>query len=492
MIRLIIAEDEALERKALRSLVEAEFSKSIEIIAECATGRTFLETALELDPDLMLVDIEMPEMSGLEALNLLRENGLSGEALILTAYSEFDYARLAVKYQAADYLLKPISRRNFSESIRKSMERIDKKKQEVPGRNQRSQERELIWRLRHPGPEFRTNLNELSQILKMKNTPFYFHSLPLARRSGRPLLLSLKTRFDGMGCDCFGACIAGAAELIIQSREGEISPGKILNALEDNNQDSTLLPEPLLLGPHTDFGDLVREINEKSLRERESPWVPGSLSRVSLERSLGDDLVEGRLHLIHGKLANLFQYKKAVAGPGEARSYALELITVIDRRLISLFAVRFDSLDPEVLTPRLNDFSETGEVLEILDSLFCDVSRQIRQTHRTREQRLVGEIRAFLEDHSGEPPSLQEVSDRLKKSPSYISRCFRRVTGLSYKEFQIMHRMEMAKELLLTPGMTVADAAAATGFADPNYFSKAFKRETGLSPRAYADGESYK
>jgi two-component system response regulator YesN len=80
----------------------------------------------------------------------------------------------------------------------------------------------------------------------------------------------------------------------------------------------------------------------------------------------------------------------------------------------------------------------------------------------------------------------------LKKSPSYISRCFRRVTGLSYKEFQIMHRMEMAKELLLTPGMTVADAAAATGFADPNYFSKAFKRETGLSPRAYADGESYK
>ncbi len=117
MIRIMIAEDEQLERHALSTILVQELSHEDVAIVEASTGLQALQEAIEQDPDIILMDIEMPEMSGLDCLSVLRSVGVVAPALILTAYSRFAYAQKAIQVGVKDYLLKPISRDELMKSI---------------------------------------------------------------------------------------------------------------------------------------------------------------------------------------------------------------------------------------------------------------------------------------------------------------------------------------------------------------------------------------
>lgn len=127
MLKLLIAEDEALERKALRFLLNKYFSESIEIVDEVNNGRDAVDKALLLKPHIILMDIHMPIMDGLEASTSIRNNHMETEFIILTAYNHFDYAKKAIHIGVSDYLLKPFSNDEFVSSLSKVINKINSK-----------------------------------------------------------------------------------------------------------------------------------------------------------------------------------------------------------------------------------------------------------------------------------------------------------------------------------------------------------------------------
>lgn len=124
MIRLLIADDEKLEREALAELVRRRFER--EVVLEVAeNGRKAADTAVLWGADLILMDIEMPGMSGLDAARAVLAQRPSCRVIFVTAYSLFQYAHEAVHLGACDYLLKPVDPDELEASVRRAMRQIE-------------------------------------------------------------------------------------------------------------------------------------------------------------------------------------------------------------------------------------------------------------------------------------------------------------------------------------------------------------------------------
>lgn len=121
MCNLMIVEDEPMERKALRKIIEREYPEVITIVQDAKSGLEAIKLAKILKPNIILMDIGLPEMNGLEAQKEIISFLPNVETIFLTAYSDFSYIQKAIKLNAKDYLLKPVKTKDLKESIDKSL-----------------------------------------------------------------------------------------------------------------------------------------------------------------------------------------------------------------------------------------------------------------------------------------------------------------------------------------------------------------------------------
>jgi len=117
VIRVVIAEDQAMVLGALAALLEIE--EDIEVIGRAADGETALALCMEKKPDVLLTDIEMPKMSGLELAVAIRRNGLASRIIILTTFARAGYLRRALEAGASGYLLKDSPAEQLSNAVRR-------------------------------------------------------------------------------------------------------------------------------------------------------------------------------------------------------------------------------------------------------------------------------------------------------------------------------------------------------------------------------------
>lgn len=118
MYKLLIADDEAFERKAMRFILKKSFT-DIEIVEDATTGEEAVELSKKHKPDIIIMDIKMPEKSGLEAQQSISKFLPDVKTIILTAYDNFSFAQNAIRLGVVDYILKPAKPKELSESISK-------------------------------------------------------------------------------------------------------------------------------------------------------------------------------------------------------------------------------------------------------------------------------------------------------------------------------------------------------------------------------------
>lgn len=126
MYKILIVEDEALERQVLRYLLENS-TLPVKVAGEASNGKEAVTLAGDLKPDIVLMDIKMPVMDGLQVTNIIKEKNPEIEVIIITAYGKFSYSQQAIKYHVADYLLKPVQPDEMYGALKKVIDRMEKK-----------------------------------------------------------------------------------------------------------------------------------------------------------------------------------------------------------------------------------------------------------------------------------------------------------------------------------------------------------------------------
>lgn len=121
MKKILIVDDEALSCAMIREIIEDRFHQ-VGVVAEAANGRKALEKALQIQPDVVIMDIEMPIMNGMEAAKKIRDQIPECAVVFLTAYAEFEYARQAMRIGAAEFLLKPVDEEEMVTVLKKLLE----------------------------------------------------------------------------------------------------------------------------------------------------------------------------------------------------------------------------------------------------------------------------------------------------------------------------------------------------------------------------------
>lgn len=130
-MRVVIVEDEIRIREGIEGLLEM-MGGDYEFAGSAENGRTGLELIQKEQPDIVITDIRMPDMSGLEMLEEMKNQGISAKTIVLSAYSEFEYARQAMRHGVTEYLLKPVSVDEFSKAMEAMRIRIEKERSVQP------------------------------------------------------------------------------------------------------------------------------------------------------------------------------------------------------------------------------------------------------------------------------------------------------------------------------------------------------------------------
>ncbi|WJH35856.1 response regulator [Paenibacillus sp. CC-CFT747] len=156
MYKVLIADDERMVRLTLRTLIERE-AEGFTVLAEAKDGEQAYRISLEARPDVIITDIRMPGLTGLELIRSLSAHKLEPEYLVVSGHDDFGYAQAAIRSGVADYLLKPIDPAYFSHALGRIAARLNSKSGRRPSRDwmwtwkgYAEQAAEAIWGLTKP------------------------------------------------------------------------------------------------------------------------------------------------------------------------------------------------------------------------------------------------------------------------------------------------------------------------------------------------------
>lgn len=499
-MKIVLVEDENKTRNGILHMIHQFTAHQVVGLAE--NGRDGYELIQKESPDLVISDIRMPVMSGLEMLRKLWDENHRVHAILLTGYSDFEYARTALKLQVTDYLLKPLDVEEFLTTLTAVETRISHTKiQQVSAEQmivdylertgaERDPARVLLEKRIHanekteislflfsPRRMFRDRIQEMIQCLRelmeslcIENA--YVFQIPGEKQAvvlvvGTEKNRGLKKRFalkvlpdlDELGpCTCVFAKMYGLEEI-----------GKVLGQMGQKLSYAFSIPEHTIIDQ-----EIVSEIH---YREMDYPQ--------NLEYTIIRELRSGKKEKI-GVYGSRFiqEVVEQNGNPEQVREYAIRLIA-------NVFYVAKEIKEYFNQEENMKYFmemiirSETkGEVRYQLEKFFHIITQGDQEEILTENGMVMNAI-SYIRTHYKEEITLSDVARICRVTPEYLSRIFYKETGINFSPFLQNFRISLAKRMLATEDCKVYEVAEAVGFKDQKYFVKVFKKLCGTTPSEY-------
>lgn len=520
MLRLLVVDDEKIVLDSVTYMISSSFNT-----IHVETARNGKEGLLKLDsfkPHILMTDIRMPGISGLELIKKARLTDSTVKILIVTAFEEFEYAREAFKYDVEDYILKPLGKKKLVEAIGKVMQKIESEQA------RRDEELESIDKYYASISLVESNFfqsimlsRDLSKVLQQFRT-----LLSISLERGYMLALEFRTLEEdapadqvttwtmrlGDSCDYLKGNVKYHFEGIvsnvvfnrvfvyIEAQEGEIHDEA--HAYWTGIHDSLLkkfgMKARVVIGPVRSIEEVAESYEEcmvllNNAESNVTLWkqTPQSNYDNAIFRQLSEKISD-QFQARNRKVTDTFRELKEVYfslvrgqnGAGTAESLLLELLVV----LVNQCRQRGCALKGELeSTEYINayglrtTFGKIAFAEEILGGL---LEENIRQGASSCTELVKGTLERLEAGYSKEL-SLEEIALDLGVTPQYLSKLFRQETGHTFKEHLIDLRISEARRLLRETVLSAREISYAVGYDDPNYFVRLFKKITGLTPKEY-------
>lgn len=484
MIRIILADDEYLARENLK-ITLSRVTLPNQVVGEAQNGRELLELVNERKPDAVLVDIRMPEMDGLKSIQYGKKLSPKTQWIIISGFSEFDYASRAIELSVSSYLLKPLKtdelekalrkvfasscwqdQQLFRESLRKYFDGLDTKETEKQFEDYKGFYAAIFL--------IDSSLPETVQKQMSSN---YFEQL-------QNLLQNLEIQPNSL----LFALPSGEMTLVLGWKEAtgkaNVSPirGKIARSVPQWQY-----PDFSVSVLETDGADSLLQLRERISSVQESACLRFITSETVLSQhdlqllSGSTPKLKQELCAAVQELANAYRihsflfYSKAVDSLRQALARAELTITEklnILRSLKLVTGVQSDQADP-------------ADDMEAFVRLLLNRGHTMIQTSISDNESLMEDVITYIDQNYMKELSVNDLADLFHISPSYFSILFKRTRKETFLKYLTRVRMIKAKELLLNQKLSIQTVAGMVGYQSARYFTKLFHESYHIYPSDY-------
>jgi two-component system response regulator YesN len=530
MYTLLVADDEQLERQALHFIIKQK-CPNIKVIGETGDGKSAVRIAEIEKPDIVLMDIRMPEMNGLEAAKRIRSLLPDTVIIMLTAFDEFSYAKQALTIGVVEYLLKPVRPDDIMHTLELTIEKVNeikRKKQEEASLRKSVEEAipfiqmSFVYDLITGNIKDLEHFQERSHFLGMTVEPSVVlvvdidNFKQLTSRDSELEKQMIKQKIYKLICSVAGkhALVTpfGSDNLIVLLGFAEVENTEVIksNAQKVASDIQKCIAEEMDISITIGIGRYYsdpREIHKSYLealhaqRQRfylgdsqiihveDIPYLttgpfnyPFHYERTVLDKVRCGDRKQAK-EALHELLDGIFISK---VGMDTVKACVLELLIVLSRAAVEGGAnlEQLTLLNLNCIN-HLHECSNKSQVeawmFESLDH-FLD---NMLESRSSMNLRVINKACDYIVKNYHKNISLEEVAQTVHLSPFYFSRLFKQEKGHNFVDFLTKVRIDKAKKMLQNPDFTAVRIAAEVGYQDASYFSRVFRQIMGMTPNQY-------
>ncbi len=515
MYHLLLADDDAITRRGIQSLDIWE-KLGIRIIEAVSDGLEALNALARLPVDILLTDVKMPRMDGLKLAEEAHRLYPDLSIVFVSGYDDVDYIRQALRLQAIDYILKPVSPPELEQCFNQVLKRLSSEKIQqgelqklldsyqagmsfieenllgfiiTSDAIQESQLHSVVKAL-NPAKDnliyfpvaVRSQFEDFPQNEILTNLGNNIQCFLLDRAKGQFIALySLDHHTDSNDRKCLASELSsriralGATRCICAYADADGSLWDIRSlcttarSIIDNSfcyQDGSV-------------------ISDKTCTDTGSPVMPHmSVTAEGLERMVlserQDQFRQYIIHLFSDLQKTRFQ---------KASDY-LPFLTTTLNALDSLIKRRFTVEEdfPGSMPALLNRLSEAF-CLDDMQTIFlkhCEEIQDILLSRPDSETTLrINRVKQYIQTHYSENMTLETIARQINLAPTYLCLLFREKTGQTMNSYITSIRMEKARQLLADVNLKLFDISLAVGYPNPSYFTRLFRKYTGMTPTEY-------
>ena len=443
----------------------------------CINGKNAVEKLKNEDFDIVITDIKMPIMTGIELAGWIYQNKPDTKVIIVSGYSDFEYARKALEYKVFDYLLKPISKDKVSELT----QRI---KSEIADKNKMFDENNTIVILACagayllygsevllPGERFWTDSGIdtfMNNLLTTSEEYIFFNSNMLSERL---MVITAETeeRQEALIHKIYDEFSTKNLPMTIVYQKGVLfkDTGKYFSKLREQLIKHLILNKSQLLCCNS-LSDSYEDISQ--------PYSKADVDSIVFAiKNRNNDELKNKLPAVMNNMMSSDCTQEEINGFLNIilDTYTLNYPNHMKRKNTSVKKEFVNALASFVSYDAFID-----DIISILATLRND------KRDPDRYEQLANEVEEYLINNYNKNITSDVLSKEFGFVPSYISRLFK---GVSPNEYVTKYRIEKAKKLIEENNdLRIKDIADAVGFKESYYFSKTFKRETGMWPTEYS------
>lgn len=533
MYKVLIVDDFEADRTKLKKTIHSFNNDSIDVIGLCETGREALNFIEDNKPDIIISDIEMPFMNGLEMAKIIREKyNNSIKIIFCTLYNEFKYAKEAIYANSYGYILKPIQAEELSDCLKRVMEIISNENRAADEYNYLQETLKAFKPIMADNflKEILYGINSNRQDIweKMKYFDIYikkgffsvlyielddFETVTEGQSTEEKQLFSLKvfdrikntlaeyvpfpvTRLDEMHL----AVIVSESDEAALKNSVYYCGKKIIDMIERSG-----ISASVIVSDHSDELFQIKNLFEQCkyiLRYKFSIGKGKIISSNDIPSGTGTDSIDKnqlqkdiRFLLNSGSKQEIMQYIDQQIGglAGKADTNTLKnycfLIVICLRLVLNENNLNLADIfeDEGLIWEKLQRFETILDAGNWLKNLLVFSKEHISKKNSSKNNVIVEEIKKFVYQNINRNIGLDDLANELHYSPNYLNYIFKHEAGITINDYVTGVKMEKAKELLADVRYKVQDISEALGYNHVAYFCSVFKKNTGITPKEYRE-----
>lgn len=478
---VLIVDDDRLVRFTIKSMLKDFMDDPADLFLEATNGRDMVSICKEKSPDVVFADISMPYMNGLDAIEECKKYSDATQYVIVSGYSDFEYAQKGIRLGVRDYLLKPVDNEKLQEVVERIKQKMEEKKQESNSRFQ-LQIMEAFNYFASLGPEEELTFvdNGYSYLAFL----LYVKEADCIRKQSLDFQKTIVKEIKNLGEEVVSR---KGHYAITNTAEGAIC---IVFDAPEVVQDyimSYMKKICLTLNNKQQFYYYLTWLQCETLKEvyKESEQVDSDI-HLFLDRQPGvlyerDDLQRGDY-----EKEFLFQIDKLLVAWKQADGIACkDIINKIWRN----YREKESNINLKYLSEYCSavcgcPISDTSfklffhSFIEYSEQMYCGLGKE--------ESDMIDQVKVYIQKNYMHDISISQIAEQFGLTANYLSTIFKRKTEEKFIDYLTKTRLEAAKKLLVkNTSASIQDIALMVGYNSSRHFSALFQKQTGETPSAY-------